>query len=112
MKARHVIHTVGPIWQGGGRNEEEILYRCYYSSLSLALQNGIESISFPSISTGAYGYPLDRAAPAALEAILDFVDSHEGLKEICLVLFDGPSFEAYQRALENLIKERNRCHEH
>ena len=98
MKARHVIHTVGPVWRGGGAGEEALLQSAYRNSLRLAVENGIASVAFPSISTGAYGYPIAGAARAALEAVCGFLGEHE-LEEVRFVLFSPADLAAYERAL-------------
>ena len=77
LPARYVIHTVGPVWKGGGHGERELLLSCYRSSLLLALEHGCESVAFPLISAGAYGYPQDKAMSAAVEAIADFLTGHD-----------------------------------
>jgi len=101
LPARFVIHTVGPIWRGGGAGEAEILASCYRESLELAAEHELGSIAFPSISTGAYGYPVDAAARIAMGAVRRWVDSHAGaLERISWVLFDAATFEAYGRALD------------
>ncbi len=86
LKARHVIHTVGPVWQGGNQKEEELLKSCYRSSLELASTNKLKSIAFPLISTGAYGYPKDQAMKASLEVIRDYLIHHE--MDIYMVFFN------------------------
>lgn len=102
LKARHVIHTVGPIYTDGRHMEAELLASAYKSSLALALDNGIETISFPSISTGAYGYPLREAAAVAVRAVADFVRDNSGLKLVRFVLFSGSALKAYSDALEKI----------
>ena len=102
MKTRHVIHTVGPVWHGGKKGEPETLASAYHQSLKVAVENGLKTVSFPSISTGIYGYPVDKAAQVALEAIADFLKQDTRLEEIVFVLFDSRTFEAYQRALGKL----------
>ncbi len=102
LKAKHVIHTVGPIWHGGDRGEPELLAACYRESLRLADQMGLASISFPSISTGAYGYPLDQAARVALAAILDALPAARSLRHVRFVLFDQRAHDAHARALRAL----------
>ena len=102
LKARWVIHTVGPIWRGGERGEEAILASAYRESLKLAVERGIRSVSFPSISTGAYGYPLEKAAPVALKAVAQFLEQHQAPEEVRFVLFDSRTYQAYQKALEEL----------
>lgn len=103
LKASYVIHTVGPIWNGGSSNEESLLQNCYYNSLKRAFEKSLKSIAFPSISTGAYGYPLELAAPVALRAIVEFLKNEEsGIKEIRIVLFDRRAYEIYEKALHDL----------
>lgn len=100
LPARFVIHTVGPIWRGGNRREPQTLADCYSNSLALALGSGLKTIAFPSISTGAYGYPLDLAAEVAVGAVRRFVETNpDGLERITWVLFDDGTFEAYRAAL-------------
>ena len=102
MKTRHVIHTVGPVWHGGEKGEPETLASAYRESLKVAAENGLKTVSFPSISTGVYGYPADKAAKVALGAIVDFLKTDTSLEEIVFVLFDSRTFEAYQKALNEL----------
>ena len=103
LKARYVIHTVGPIWHGGDRGEAEILASAYRESLRLAAENNLSSISFPSISTGAYGYPVDKASKVAIESIVSFLrQGTTSIKEVVLVLFDSRTFEAYVAALKEM----------
>jgi O-acetyl-ADP-ribose deacetylase (regulator of RNase III) len=103
LKARYVIHTVGPIYRGGGGTEAETLKAAYRSSLSLALNNKIKSISFPSISTGAYGYPIKEASVIALKAIIEFIKSSVGLCEVRFVLFNQRDLDIYEESLTGLI---------
>jgi O-acetyl-ADP-ribose deacetylase (regulator of RNase III) len=101
LLARHVIHTVGPVWRGGTRGEASVLARCYGSSLRCARDAGLESIAFPSISTGAYGYPVNEAAEVALGAVLAELDREPGtLGEVRFVLFSEADFLAHEAALE------------
>ncbi len=102
LKARHVIHTVGPIWHGGKKGEPETLASAYRESLKLAVSNDLKSVSFPSISTGAYGYPLDQAARIALRTVIDFLKGDTNLEEVRFVLFNSRTLDAYSRALEEL----------
>lgn len=102
LKARHVIHTVGPIWRGGSSGEPETLASAYRESLKLAVENGLSTVSFPSISTGAYGYPLAQAAKVALQTVIDFLRQDTSLKEVVFVLFDANTLAAYSQALEAL----------
>ncbi|MDX9754674.1 MAG: O-acetyl-ADP-ribose deacetylase [bacterium] len=99
LKARYVIHTVGPIYRGGIHHEAEQLASCYCRSLEVALAHGIETIAFPSISTGAYGYPVEAAARIAVEAVQAFLASHSGIQCVRFVLFDKKTYEAYAKAL-------------
>ncbi|ABU56556.1 O-acetyl-ADP-ribose deacetylase [Roseiflexus castenholzii] len=101
LKARHVIHAVGPRYSGNPR-DAELLASAYRSSLLLAEQHGLQHIAFPSISTGIYGYPLDEAAPIALATCRDVVQSHSEIRLVRFVLFDEETFQAYVRAAQNL----------
>jgi O-acetyl-ADP-ribose deacetylase (regulator of RNase III) len=104
LKARYVIHTVGPIWHGGNKGEPELLASAYGESLKLAAENHLSSISFPSISTGAYGYPVDRAAKIALGTVISFLrESITSIKEVIFVLFDSQTFNAYSSALTEIL---------
>lgn len=96
----YVIHTVGPVWRGGDYGEAELLAACYYNSLKLAVEKGIRRIAFPSISTGVYGYPVEKAAQVAVEAVRNFLDEHPGkLDLVRWVLFDERTKAAYEEAL-------------
>jgi O-acetyl-ADP-ribose deacetylase (regulator of RNase III) len=106
MKARHVIHTVGPIWHGGSRGEPALLASAYQESLKLAAENKLTSISFPSISTGAYGYPADKAAGVALKEVVSFLAEVTSIKEVGFVLFDTRTFEIYADTLRNIMGEK------
>ena len=99
LPARHVIHTVGPIWRGGNKKEDETLASAYRRSLEVAVENGLGTVAFPSISTGAYSFPLERAAGIALGAIVDFLKTREGVKEVRMVLFSASDLAVYERAL-------------
>jgi O-acetyl-ADP-ribose deacetylase (regulator of RNase III) len=103
LTAKHVIHTVGPVWRGGNSNEAMLLESAYRESLKLATTHKLNSISFPSISTGAYSYPLAEAAEIALKAALSFLHSQTtSLREVVFVLFDSRTYQAYAAALEKL----------
>ncbi|MDP3104422.1 MAG: O-acetyl-ADP-ribose deacetylase [Candidatus Methanoperedens sp.] len=103
LKAKNVIHTVGPIWSGGNDGEPEKLSRAYRNSLALALKMGIKTISFPSISTGAYGYPVEKASRVALQAVADFLGENEGIEEVRFVLHSRNDLRVYEEGL-NIIK--------
>jgi len=100
LKAKYVIHTVGPVWRGGNRGEAELLASAYQESLRLASGYGLKSISFPSISTGAYGYPVAEAAEVALKAVISFLQGFStSLEEIYFVLYDARTYGAYASKL-------------
>ncbi len=104
LKARYVIHTVGPIWHGGSSNEAELLRSAYYECLKLATENELTSISFPSISTGAYGYPVGEAAKTAVNAVISFLkEEATSLREIVFVLFDSRTYQSYCSALRTCL---------
>jgi O-acetyl-ADP-ribose deacetylase len=103
LKARYVIHTVGPIWHGGGHGEAEVLADCYANSLKLAADHQLTSVTFPSVSTGAYGYPVEAAARIALETVAAFLGGRDhNVKIVTFVLFDARTYDAYRAALENV----------
>ena len=101
LKAKYVIHTVGPIWRGGNQSEPETLASAYRESLKLAVQKGLRSVSFPSISTGAYGYPVNEAAKIAVSTVVSFLkEQATSLKDIVFVLFDSRTCQSYCTALQ------------
>ena len=100
LPARRVIHTVGPIWHGGGAGEAETLASCYRASLALADEEGLVSVAFPSISTGAYGYPIAEASVVAVGAVADVLKAGSPLRQVRFVLFSDADLEAYRRALD------------
>ncbi|PZM85493.1 MAG: O-acetyl-ADP-ribose deacetylase [Candidatus Melainabacteria bacterium] len=102
LKAQYVIHTVGPIWRNGSSNEEETLASAYRESLILAAQYELRTVSFPSISTGAYGFPLDKAAPIAVSTAHSFLQQDNSVEEVRFVLFDTFAFNEFQDALNAL----------
>ena len=106
LPAKWVIHTVGPVWQGGGRDEDDLLARCYRNSLALAAvpEYGISTIAFPSISTGAYGYPLDQAAIIAIDEIDRVLHKPHPFTEIRLVLFSDQALREYARTARERIE--------
>ena len=106
LKARYVIHTVGPVWRGGTQGEAELLASAYRESLKLAAEKGLNSISFPSISTGVYGYPIDEAAEVALASVIAFIRDFTSIQEVTFVLFDSNTYSNYCQALEKLVPER------
>jgi len=102
LKAKQVIHTVGPIYQAAGKKAPELLASCYRRSLEVASANKLPSIAFPSISTGAYGYPLEEAAPIALKTVLDYLKRHPDIQRVRFVLFGKDAYQAYEEALKDL----------
>jgi O-acetyl-ADP-ribose deacetylase (regulator of RNase III) len=99
LPAKYVIHTPGPVWHGGGHSEPELLASCYNNSLHLAERNHCRTVAFPSISTGVYRFPLELAAPIAVETILAFLEQSEAVKEVVMVCFDERTRAAYDLAL-------------
>ena len=99
LPARWVIHTVGPVWEGGAYGEDELLAQCYENSLRLAEQHGIRSIAFPAISTGIYGFPAERAATVAVETVRRHVDAHTAIERVVFVCFDDEAYCLYQAAI-------------
>jgi O-acetyl-ADP-ribose deacetylase (regulator of RNase III) len=99
LPAKHVIHTVGPVWGGGIRNEDALLANCYRNSLRIAAENNCRTVAFPSISTGAYRFPIDRAARIAIGTILDEAGQYD-FRQILLVLFSAGDLQAYQKAYD------------
>ena len=103
LPARWVIHTVGPVWRGGDHGEPDLLASCYRSSLSLAAdpRYGIRTVAFPSISTGAFGYPVERAAPLAIRTIAKAIGAHPSIERVTMVCFGRETHRAYANALAN-----------
>lgn len=102
LPAKYVIHTVGPIWRGGNANEDELLASCYRNPLQLAVENNIKTIAFPSISTGAYRFPVKRAAQIAVDEIKAFLKNDESIEKVFMVCFDKKTMEAYSEALSEI----------
>lgn len=102
LPAGYVLHTPGPVWHGGSHGEAELLAGCYRSCLELAAQYGCRTVDFPSISTGVYGYPLDKAAPVALGAIKESLEKYPEIERVRMVCFDDRTKAAYEEALEAL----------
>lgn len=105
LKARYVIHTVGPVWHGGSRGEAETLASAHSESLKLAAEKGLQSVSFPAISTGAYGYPMELAAKVALQSVMDFVGKEPNLREVSFVLFDSATYRIYADAFKEIAPQ-------
>ena len=104
LSAKKVIHTVGPVWHGGGKGEPALLADAYRNSLSQAVANVVKTVAVPSISTGAYGYPVDSAARVALQAVREFIEKDASLRAVTFVLFDKGTLDAYRRAAEETLR--------
>lgn len=102
LKAGHVIHTVGPVWSGGGHDEDRLLASCYANSLKLAEENGIRTIAFPNISTGVYGFPKDRAAEIAIKTVRNFLQENTTIEKVIFVTFGDENYNLYERLMEKL----------
>ena len=102
LLCKFVIHTVGPIWHGGVRREPELLRSAYINSLKLAVEHECQSVAFPAISTGVFGYPMDRAAMESITAVAEFLRDTDAPREVRFVLFDGGAYGAFSRALDEL----------
>jgi O-acetyl-ADP-ribose deacetylase (regulator of RNase III) len=99
LPAKWIIHTVGPVWRGGNHDEDELLASCYRSCFALVEQHGIKTVAFPSISTGAYGFPMDRAARIAVRETNDFLERNQSVEKVILVCFGANAFEIHKAAL-------------
>jgi len=101
LPCTRVIHTVGPVWHGGGQGEAESLASCYRKSLLLADENGLTSVAFPNISTGVYGYPKEKAAAVAVESVRKTLSETANIQRVVFVCFDDENFDLYQNILKN-----------
>ncbi len=102
LAAKYVVHTVGPVWRGGNEGEPKLLRSAYRNSLALAAEHGAKTVAFPSISTGVYGYPIEKAAGIALSAAREWAEEHDGLEEIRFILFSDDDLETYKKAAARL----------
>ncbi len=102
LKAKHIIHTPGPIWRGGQWDEPALLASCYRNSIALAVEHNVKTLAFPSISTGVYAFPLERAAEIAVDEICNFVGNYDGDMEITMVCFDEETKSVYEEAVARL----------
>lgn len=100
LKAKHVIHTVGPVWNGGSNYEEQLLENAYRNSLQLAVENNISTIAFPNISTGIYGFPKRRAAEIVIDTVQQFLKSNESIREVIFCCFDEENTNLYKQLLK------------
>ena len=103
LKAKHVIHTVGPVWRGGRSGEPELLADAYRNSLKLAVSKGLRTIAFPSISTGAYGYPIEKASQVAVSTVKDFLEKEDALDMVVFVLFSKRDSEIYKDVAKRIF---------
>lgn len=99
LPAKYIIHTVGPVWNGGKNNEDELLANCYSNSLMLAAENNVKSIAFPAISTGVYRFPQKRAAMIAVEEVGKFLNQNKSIEKVIFVCFDAENFDIYSGLL-------------
>lgn len=102
LQAKFIIHTVGPVWKGGNNNEDELLRNCYLNSLKLAVENGIKTIAFPAISTGVYGFPLERATKIAVSTVKDFLSNNNKIEKVIFVCFDENTYHIYSEIISVL----------
>lgn len=101
LTAKHVIHTVGPVWHGGNANEAELLKNCYQRCMQLADKNSVRSIAFPAISCGVYGYPVEQAADIAISTVLEQAERYSEISDVYFVCFNDAVYYAYQQAYQN-----------
>jgi O-acetyl-ADP-ribose deacetylase (regulator of RNase III) len=101
LPSKFIIHTVGPVWNGGKNNEDNLLANCYKNSLKISVENGVKSIAFPAISTGVYRFPLELAAKIAVSEVEKFLTQYKKLEKIIFVCFDEENFNIYMRLLNN-----------
>lgn len=102
LPAKHVIHTVGPVWNGGQNHEDDLLASCYQRSLELAFQHHLKTVAFPAISTGIYRFPLERATRIALETVHNFLQTHPLPEQVVFVCFSNKDFEIYQDTVQKM----------
>ncbi len=100
LPAKFVIHTVGPVWNGGSHNEDKLLENCYKNSLKLAVENKVRTIAFPAISTGVYRFPLERATKIAINEVQNFLEKNESIEQVIFVCFDERTYKVYKLLLE------------
>lgn len=105
LPAKHVIHTVGPVWHGGSQGEPQLLQNCYHSVFDLLEAHDLRSVAFPAISCGIYGYPIAQAARIALQAIRSFLERNQTVERIAVVCYTSDIYEAYLAALQDMVPE-------
>jgi O-acetyl-ADP-ribose deacetylase (regulator of RNase III) len=99
LPAKHVIHTVGPVWQGGRNREDELLAGCYRRSLEVAVENRLRTVAFPAISTGVYGFPVERATGIAVREVNKFLEENPSIQKVVFVCFDQHTYDCYARVV-------------
>jgi O-acetyl-ADP-ribose deacetylase (regulator of RNase III) len=107
LPARYVIHTPGPVWRGGQNDEDRLLTNCYRNSLTLAVKHQCRTIAFPSISTGIYGFPIERAARIAISEVQDFLRKDNTLQQVVFVTFSQPDYAVYERVLNEVRSKQD-----
>lgn len=100
LPAKYIIHTVGPVWHGGMKKEEQLLANAYRNSLKTAIENGIKTVAFPNISTGVYRFPKQKAAEIAIKTVKDFLSSNDTIEQVIFVCFDEENYQIYQQILQ------------
>lgn len=100
LPAKYVIHTVGPVWKGGNKNEAQLLSNAYHNSLEVAKKHGLQTMAFPNISTGVYGFPKEKAAEIAISTVLDYLKNHPGIQKVYFICFDQENYRIYQEKLK------------
>ncbi len=106
LPAKYVIHTVGPVWKGGSFGEDELLALCYTNSCKLAKEHGVETLAFPAISTGAFGFPIERAAKIAIQTVDDFLAHSQFPEKVFFVCFSQRDYDVYQAALGKILRQK------
>lgn len=101
LPAKYVISTVGPVWKGGNNNEDELLANCYKNSLKVAVDNDVKTIAFPSISTGVYSFPVERASKIAVSEVIDFLEKNSSIEKVIFVCFDNKTYGVYNSILKS-----------
>jgi O-acetyl-ADP-ribose deacetylase (regulator of RNase III) len=103
LPAKYVIHTVGPVWRGGNANEDQLLENCYANSLNVAVEHQIATIAFPSISTGIYGFPIERASRIALQTVKAFLEEQASIRKVVFVCFGQQDYQIYQHTATEIF---------
>ena len=101
LPTKYIIHTVGPVWNGGKNNEDKLLASCYKNSLKLSVENGVKTIAFPAISTGVYRFPLERATKIAVTEVKKFLEKNKSIEKVIFVCFDEETYHVYNKILKD-----------